>query len=330
MKALITGATGFIGSHLAELLCDRGWSVRALVRATSDTALLERLGVELARGDVRDMNSIAAAIEGREIIFHAAALVGEWGVPQDFFDINVKGMKNLIDAADATGVRRVIDVSTIGVHGLEDLKRETEDCPYRKSGFLYSDTKLEAEQLVWEAHAQGRIVATTIRPAMVWGPRDPAFLTKIIDLLERKKFIYFDGGRHIAGLAHVRNVCDAIIRAAETEAAVGKAFIVTDDCETTYRQIVEKLCDELGLKRPRFGISYSNAKRLAILSEGYYRRINSKKTPMITKMGAACVGKDISFDVSRAKKILGYIPKYRFPESLPEFLNWYRVERKSV
>lgn len=326
MKALVTGATGFIGSHLVEMLGDRGWQVRALVRTTSDTVRLERLGAELARGDVRDRDSIAAALKGCDVVFHSAALVGEWGAPRDFFDINVTGMKNLIEAADETGVRRIIDVSTTDVHGFEDFKRDSEELPFRKSGTLYSDSKLEAEQLVWEAHVQKRISATTIRPAMVWGTRDPAFFTKIIDLLKRRRFIYIDGGRHIAGLTHVRNVCDAIIRAAETEDAVGKAFIITDGCETTHREIIEKLCDELGLKRPRFSISYSTAKALAAASESFFRRIGAKSTPMITKMGVACVGNDLSFDVSRAKKILGYAPKYKFPQSLPEFIEWYKSE----
>jgi nucleoside-diphosphate-sugar epimerase len=326
MRALVTGATGFIGSHLAEVLKDKGWDVRALVRISSRTDFLKKIEVETAVGDVRDKETLKAALAGREVVFHAAAFVGEWGAAEDYYNTNVGGMKNLIDACDETGVRRLVDVSSVSVHGYEGFNRDTEESPYVASVTFYGDTKLEAEKLLWEAHAQGRIEATSIRPSMVWGPRDRAFLTKIILLLMRKRFVYIDSGRHIAGLAHVRNVCDALFRAAQTPSSAGKAFIITDDDETTYRDIVEKLCGELNLKKPRFSISYGTAKSLANLSEKYYRRIGAKEAPILTKTGVVCLGNDLSFDCSRAKALLGYAPRYFFPQSLPEYLDWFKSE----
>ncbi|MFA6447931.1 MAG: NAD-dependent epimerase/dehydratase family protein [bacterium] len=326
MKALVTGATGFIGSHLAEVLADKGWEVRALVRETSDVGLLNRIGAELVVGDIRDKDSLKDALAGREIIFHCAALVGEWGEPVDFYNINVGGMKNLIDEAEKAGVKRVIDVSSTSVHGYEGFKRDTEESPYISFGILYSDTKQEAEKLLWEAHAQGRIEATSIRPAMVWGPRDQAFFAKFIKLLKKKQFVYIDGGRHIAGLTHVRNVCDAMFRSAQNPNSIGKAFIITDDNDITYRDVVEKLCDELGFKKPRLSISYSAAKFIAYWSEKYARRKQSEKAPILTRMGVSCIGNDLSFDITRAKTILGYAPRYSFPQSLPEYLEWLKSQ----
>ncbi len=326
MKALVTGASGFIGSHLAEVLRDKEFAVRALVREGSRKELLEQLGVEQAVGDVRDAGSLKAAAAGCDIIFHTAALVGEWGAPEDFYNINVIGMKNMLDAAEAAGIRRFIDVSSVSVHGYAGFNKDTEESPYVITGILYSDTKMEAEKLLWEAHAQGRIEATSIRPAMVWGPRDRAFFTKLLNLIAKHRFVFIDNGDHIAGLAHVRNVCDALLRAAQIQDAIGKAFIITDGCETTYRDVVEKLCAEMGFRVPKFSISRNTAATLADLSEKWARKRKSKSAPILTRMGVACVGNDLSFDISRAKNVLGYSPKYSFPQSLPEYIQWYKSE----
>ncbi len=328
MKALVTGATGFIGSHLTEVLSDKGFTVRALVRESSRTELLERLGIERAVGDVTNVESLKAAAAGCDIVFHTAALVGEWGAPEDFYNINVLGMKNMIDAAEAAGVHRFIDVSSVSVHGYAGFDKDTEESPYVITGILYSDTKMEAEKLLWEAHAQGRIEATSIRPAMVWGSRDRVFFIKLINLIAKRRFVFIDNGDHIAGLTHVRNVCDALLRSAQNQNAVGKAFIVTDDCETKYRDVVEKLCGELGLRMPKLSISRNTAATLADLSEKWARKRKSKTAPILTRMGVACIGNDLSFDISRIKTTIGYAPKYSFPQAIPEFIQWYKSEYK--
>jgi nucleoside-diphosphate-sugar epimerase len=327
MKALVTGSTGFIGSHIAETLADKGWDVRLLVRDAGRLPdEVKRLKLETIIGDVRDAESVVHSMKGTELIVHSAALVGEWGDPKDFYDINVQGMANMIDAAEKTGTQRLIDISSTSVHGYEGFNRDTEDLPYKKTGVLYSDTKLEAEKLVWEAHAQGRIVATTIRPCMVWGPRDKAYFTKIIEMLKKRKMMYVNGGRNIAGLSHVRNICDAVLLAVEKEEAQGKAFIITDDSDVTLREVVEKLCEELSLKKTLFSVSHGTANFMANASENIYRRLGAKNTPMLTRMGVACVSNNFSFDISRAKNILGYTPRYAFPGGLQEYIAWHKSE----
>ncbi|HPN93124.1 MAG TPA: NAD-dependent epimerase/dehydratase family protein [bacterium] len=327
MKTLITGATGFIGSHIAEACADKGWEVKLLVRDAGRLPdEVKKLSLETFIGDVRDAESLLKAMKGMELIVHSAALVGEWGDPKDFYDINVQGMANMIDAAEKTGTKRLIDISSTSVHGYEGFNRDTEDMPYKKTGVLYSDTKLEAEKLVWEAHAQGRVIATTIRPCMVWGPRDRAYFTKIIEMLKKRRMMYVNGGKNIAGLSHVRNICDAILLAAEKEEAQGKAFIITDDSDVTLREVVEKLCESLSLKKPIFGVSHATAKLMSDVSERIFRKLGAKNTPMLTRMGVACVSNNFSFDISRAKNILGYAPRYTFPGALPEYIAWHKSE----
>lgn len=326
MKALVTGATGFIGSHLVEVLTDNNWEVRVLVRENSNLRNLDGRNLDRVTGDVRDLNSVEKAAMGVDTIFHAAAMVGEWGAPKDYYDVNVTGMKNVIEAAAAEEVPRFIAVSSTSVHGNEGFNNSSEETPYVKSGILYNDSKVEAEQLVWRAHAEGRIRASTVRPCMVWGPRDRAFMPKIILSCRSRMFMYVNGGNHLAGLAHVRNVCDVIHRCAIKEEALGKAFIVTDGCDTTFRAMVETLCDELGLKKPRLSVPYGVAKAMGNFSENIYRRFHAEKAPLLTKMGVACIGNNLSFDITRARKILGYEPQYRFPLSLQPFLDWFKRE----
>ncbi len=326
MKALVTGSTGFIGSHIVEALLEKDIEVKVLVRRETGLGVVGGLDVEKVLGDVRDADSVAKAIRGCDAIFHAAALVGEWGSPKDFYEINVQGMRNMIAGAAASGVSRIIDISSTSVHGYEGFDHDTEELPYKKTGVLYSDTKLEAERLVWEAHAEGKICASTVRPAMVWGPRDRAFLTKIINSIKKHVFAYIDNGTHIVGLAHARNVCDIAIRALMTEAAAGKAFIATDDCDTTMRAVVEKICEEMSLPKPRMSVPYSVAKNIAAISESTYRRFNAKSAPLMTRMGVGCIGNSLSFDVTRAKTVLGYKPLYKFPQGLREYIDWYNLE----
>ena len=146
---LVTGASGFLGSHLAEALVARGESVRALVRPTSSTAHLQSLGVELAYGDLTDEQSLRTALRGIERVYHCAALVADWGASWAAFRAaNVTGLRSLLEAATAVGVRRFIHVSTSDVYGYPDSPND-ETAPYRLRGWPYGDTKIAGEQLVW-------------------------------------------------------------------------------------------------------------------------------------------------------------------------------------
>ena len=326
MNALVTGATGFIGATLVEMLAARGDHVRALVRRTSKTDALEQHGAELVYGDVRDPDSLRAAAEGVNVIFHSAALVGEWGSPKDYHAVNVQGMSNMLAAAERAGVPRFIDVSSVAVHGNVGHDRSTEDAPMKPSGVLYSSSKYHAEKLLWEAHAQGRVAASAVRPVMVWGPGDRAFMPKLIVMLKKRMFSYIGDGRTIIGLAHVRNVCDVLLRAADNPAAEGKAFIVHDGTDHTVRDVVETLCRELDLPRPKMSMPYGLASVLGAASEWLGHLMRAKSAPMLTKMGVEIMGNSLWFDISRARSVLGYEPQYKFPDHLPEFLDWYKKE----
>lgn len=326
MKALVTGATGFIGSHLVETLLERGCDVRALVRSKSGAPFLNKEGVEQVVGELGDAASLARAASGVEVVFHAAALVGEWGTAREFHEVNVLGTENVIAACEKSGVARLVAVSSSSVHGYRDINGNNEDAPMKKDGILYGDSKVDAEKAVWAAHEAGRVRAAAVRPVMVWGPRDRAFFTKVLLALKSRMFSYVGGGRKVIGLSHVRNVCDVLYRAAVMDAAAGRAFLVTDGCKTTMRDIVEALSREFGVPKPLLNLPVPAARAIGAVSEGAARAMHAKKAPLMTRMGMGVMSCNMYFDISNARQVLDYAPEYGFPGSLPQYAEWVREE----
>ncbi|MEW5944785.1 MAG: NAD-dependent epimerase/dehydratase family protein [bacterium] len=323
-RIFITGGTGFIGQHIVRQLAGEGFEVRALARKTSDVRGIKVEGVETVEGDVRDAGSLEKALRGAEAVVHAAALVGEWGRARDFQDINVKGTANVLAAMRTAGVRRLIDVSTCSVHGYEGKDRTDETAPHVKTGVLYSDTKVEAEKLVWEAHGRGEVVATAIRPVMVWGPGDRAFLAKLIGMMRSGVFTYIGSGDNVAGLCHARNVAEIIMLAIGNEKSAGEAFLVNDGCGTTYRELAEAIADRMKLRVRYVRVPYGAAKLAGSASETFFRAAGRRTAPLVTKMGVAVLGNNLSYSIEKARRVLRYEPVARFPGGLDEYISWYR------
>ena len=168
MRYLITGATGFVGGHLAEECIRRGWTVRALARAGSDTAILERIGVAICRGDLTESEGVHTALAGVDVVFHCAAKVGDWGPVEEYRKVNVEGLRGLLEACKALPLRRFVHFSSLGVyaarhhHGTD----ETEPLP-EKHMDGYTQTKVEAEKLALEYQREHGIPGTMcpLRPS---------------------------------------------------------------------------------------------------------------------------------------------------------------------
>ncbi|UCD78692.1 MAG: NAD-dependent epimerase/dehydratase family protein [Desulfobacterales bacterium] len=153
MKCLVSGGSGFWGSHLVEALVRRGEKVRVLVRPTSKTDHLAKLGVELCPGDLGDIQSLRKAAQDIHKVYHCAALAADWGRWQDFEKTNVVGTRNFLQAALEGGINKFIHISTTDVYGYPDSPVD-ETAPFRFRGWPYGDTKIKAEQPVWEYHRQ--------------------------------------------------------------------------------------------------------------------------------------------------------------------------------
>ncbi len=320
---LVTGGSGFLGSHLVEALVARGAAVRALVRPTSRVDHLRGLGVELVQGTLEDAHSLQAVAQGVERVYHCAALAADWGAWEAFRAANVTGVRNLLEAALAAGVGKFVHVSTTDVYGHPDAPVD-ETAPYRLRGWPYGDTKIEGESLVWDYHREHNLPVTVVRPANVYGPRSTSFVIEIVDLLKSGTMIHIGDGHNPAGLAYVTNVVDVILRAGDSETSVGRAYNVSDGSRVTWRQYVDRLAEIVDVPSPRVVVPYRLAYAIGWAMERVYGALRIQARPLLTRMAAELFGTDQGFSIERARRELGYEPQVGFGEGMRRVGAWLR------
>jgi nucleoside-diphosphate-sugar epimerase len=325
---LITGATGCVGSHLAEACAARGWGVRALARPGSDTALLERLGAAVVPGDITDGAAARTALEGADVVFHCAAKVGDWGPVEDYRAVNVEALRGLLDACRGRPLARFVHFSSLGVyaarhhHGTD----ENEPLPERHMDG-YTQSKVEAEQLALQYQREHGVPVVVLRPGFIYGPRDRTVLPKLIDNLRKGKVRYIGGGRKALNTIYVGNLVEAAFLAAESPGAVGEVFNLTDGETVSKRRFIETIADGLGLPRPKpVSVPLWLARVLAWWREGQARRRNSPKAPRLTQGRLKFLGLNLDFSIAKARSQLGYRPRWTFDEGMRETLAWFRLQ----
>jgi nucleoside-diphosphate-sugar epimerase len=323
---LITGATGFVGSHLAEACAARGLSVRALARPGSDAALLERIGATVCRGDLADAASVPAALEGVEVVFHTAAKVGDWGPVEEYRTVNVGGLRNLLEACKGRPLSRFVHFSSLGVyaarhhHGTD----ETEPLP-RKHIDGYTQTKTEAEQLALEYQREHGVPVVVLRPGFIYGPRDRSVLPKLVENLRAGIVRYLGNGEQALNTIYVVNLVDAALLAMEKEHVAGRVYNLTDGERVTKRRFIESICDGLGIARPRRSVPLWLARVAAYLMETAARKMGDAQPPRLTQARLKFLGLNLDFSIERARRELGYAPRVRFEEGLARTLEWFKA-----
>ena len=318
---LVTGATGFVGSRLVSALADRGHRVRALTRRATGLEALERPGVEVVRGDLGDPTALVRAAEGTRLVFHAAARVSDWGPREAFLAANVEGTRNLVAACRVAGVARLVHLSSLTVLGLpRDGRLVDEQTPPARParGDFYTESKLEGETLVREAHGIGGLETTVLRPGAIWGPGDPNVVPRIVRLLRRGAMPYVGGGRNLVGLVHVENLVRGLLLAGSVPAAAGEVFHLTDGEEITAREAIDGIADALGVPRPRLSIPFPVVLAVAALVEGTARAARLRRPPSLTRYGARFVACHARYDLAKARHSLGYEPAVSFSEGVAE------------
>jgi nucleoside-diphosphate-sugar epimerase len=250
MKALVTGANGFTGSHLVRALVERGFEVVGLVRRTSNCDRLSGLPVQLAYGDVTDRASIDAAMNGVDWLFHTAAYV-DLGIVdgERMARVNVEGTRNVLAAAQAAQVQKMVYCSTIGIYGDTEGETITETFQRRQQGFssAYDSTKYDAQQLINQAAANGFPVVS-VMPSGIFGVDDPHF-GPVIRLFLSGKLPFWVGGDRITGIVHVDDLVAAMLLAAEKSPPGEHYIISTDDLPT--REMFAYLGEKAGIPAPK-------------------------------------------------------------------------------
>jgi polyketide synthase len=325
---LVTGATGFIGGHLAERLVAEGYRVRCLVRATSETSLLDRLGAEIAVGDLRSPRSLAPAAEGCRYVLHCGALVSDWATVREISDINVGGTRNLLEASVAASVQRFVHVSSTDVYGYPGGPAVEETHAGATFSNWYAQTKLDAEAEVRRVEEARGLDAVRLRPATVYGPRSTDVVGQIARAIRDGHMVLVDRGRAIAGLCYVENLVDAAVLALRHEAAPGHAFNVSDGLAITWRQFTGDLAAGLGCSPPRWSLPYRLANGLGFSLEHAYRflRRTTRLTtpPLLSRQAVHVMGRDQDFSNRKARALLGWEPRVGYAAGLEATLAWLR------
>ncbi len=325
---LVTGATGLLGSHIAEQLVRRGRPVRALVRASSDTRFLRSIGVELAEGDVTDLQSLRRACAGVKTVYHAAARVGDWGPWSEFAKITIEGTRNLLNAATEARVCRFVHISSISAYGHPNLKGASldESAPLGQKlhrWSYYSRAKVEAERLAWAAHDRGDLAVTVIRPSWLYGPRDRATIGRLCDSIRSGKIRLIGDGNNRLNVVHAGNVAEAAILAADSEVAAGEAFNCSNDGVLTQRVYFNLVAKALGEREVTRRVPYYVAYAVGFLLECVGHLLHLKRPPLVTRYSVWLMGRRTFFRCDKAREMLGWSSTVTYEEGIPRTVAAY-------
>ncbi len=327
MKALVTGATGFTGGHLAQHLIHAGDEVRALVRPKSrarfDSSPLPSKGVVAFEGDLVDAASLQRAVAGVDVVYHIAATYRESGQPDSAYRaINIDGTRNLLEAAKAAGVTRVVHCSTGGVHGHISNPPANEDAPFNP-GDVYQDTKLEAEQLARQFGDANGLDVVVARPIGIYGPGDTRFL-KMFRGLARGNFPMIGDGRPYYHLTFIDDLVEGFRLCGTVPAARGRTYILAGPRYTTLEQLVQLVAKELKVAPPRVHLPVWPFWTAGLLCEMVC--VPLRIEPPIFRRRVDFYTKSRAFDTTRARTEIGFAPKVDLEEGIARTAAWYRVE----
>lgn len=324
MKILVTGATGFLGSHVTELALKRGNAVRALARPSEDVAWLVKSCVEVCRGDLTDRLSLEAAVDGVERVLHCAARTGPWGPQTEYEQVNVYGVKLLVETAMAAGVRRIVHVSSITVHGL-DVHGTVDETALLCGGLdPYSRTKVAGERVLQQMILDKGAPITIVRPGLIYGPRDMNSFARFARLIEQGKMVFIGSGTNHLPLIYVRDVAQGIVLASEVEQAVGRAYLLVNDEPITQRDYYTAIAKELGVPAPHIHLPYRAALALGASAELVGHLTQRKQPPPLMRFGLMQIGGENRFVISRARSELGFAPQVDLTDGVRESIAWYR------
>ena len=314
---LITGATGFVGSHLAERLVAEGACVRVLVRDPQKLLSALRDRVEVVRVDLLHPDCFAGAIKDCDVVFHVAAWLGQPNRREAAYAVNVTATQQLAEAARAAGTRRFISTSSVAVYGpvLEGVVDET--WPH-SDVYLYSETKSRGEQAVFAAQTD-RFAVTIIRPAEVYGPRGGSWTTLPVKLAQRGIPSLIGGGRGFAHPVYVQNLVDAYLLAAQRDQAIGEAFTICD-ADIPWRDFYGRYATMAGKRARSIPVWLAWCGALgAETSAKIMRHPPAISRAQLGFMTGRCV-----YSTEKARRLLGWSPRFSLEESLRQTEHWLR------
>ncbi len=324
MRILVTGGTGFTGKALVKRLLDEGHQVVALdYKEGLKTEELRQWGAEVVIGSVTDKVVVEKSMEGVELVHHLAAAFRELNVPNSFYDeVNVGGTVNALEAAYRQGVKKFIYCSTCGVHGNIDHPPGGEDAPIQPADY-YQSTKFKAEPIVLEYYRKG-LKTVILRPAAIYGPGDPERFYMIYKRVAKGKFPMFGSGKTFYHPLYIDNLIDAFMLTMEEGKGDGQAYLIADEEYLEIGELVKKVGQSMGIE-----VKINHYPIIPLIIAGHIFEKVCKPfhvTPPIFPRRVDWYRQNRAFDISKAKRELGYQPRIGIEEGLRLTAEWYKKE----
>jgi nucleoside-diphosphate-sugar epimerase len=311
VKALVTGGGGFLGSRIVQLLRERGDDVTFLARGTYPE--VEKLGAKGLQIDLRDRAKLSEAVAGKDVVFHVAAKAGYWGKREEYWSTNVDGTRNLIDAMEEAGVKKLVYTSTPSVLGYDhDVENGGQDLPHATHfESFYPESKSAAEKMVVEANSE-HLATVSLRPHLVFGPGDLLLLPRVIARARTGKLPIVGDGTNKVDMTYVDNAawahldaCDALTD--HKAPCAGKAyFISNDEPVVLWDWLVKDLFAPLGVPKPARQVSLGTARFLAGMLETAYTYLPLSGEPRLTRYLCSGLAKSHWYDMGPAKRDFNY------------------------
>ncbi len=310
-RVLVTGATGGLGLAVVEALREAGHDVRATGRRSDVAGRLQGLGAEFVAADLTAgaMNGLVAGMDG---VIHCAALSSPWGPYETFHKINVLATRYLLAAARDAGVGRFVLVSSPSIYArhADQVGLTEADPPAVKPLNAYAATKLMAEREVLAASSP-EMACVAVRPRAIVGPDDTVLLPRVLRMIDGGRFPLIRQGRALIELTDARDAADALVRALDrAEAVAGEAFNISGGRPMTIRAMAETLAAALGRDISFVHLPYGLVSVAAMLSQAVCNLWPGRPEPRLTPYTLATLGFSQTFDLTKARERLGYVPRY--------------------
>lgn len=330
MRALVTGGGGFLGKAIVERLLERGDEVRSLQRG--DYPELDALGVDTRRGDLADAAVVDAAVEGCDAVFHVAAKAGVWGPYEEYHRANVVGTENVLAACLRHGVQKMIYTSTPSVvHSGSDVEGVDESAPYAEHfETAYPATKAVAEKQVLAANGKD-LLTVALRPHLIWGPGDNHLVPRIVDRARSGRLRLVGGGTKLVDSIYIANAADAHLLAADRlapdAACAGRAYFLSQGEPVPMVDLINGILAAAGEPPCKKTISPGMAYAAGALLEGAFRLFRARAEPPMTRFVARQLATAHWYNLSAARRDLGYEPRVSIAEGLEELRLFFAQQK---
>jgi nucleoside-diphosphate-sugar epimerase len=320
MRALVTGAAGFLGLYLVEQLVARGDQVRAMCRRPN--AELQALGVEIVLTDIRDSAKTSGACAGMDAVFHAAGVAGIWGPWDHYYGINTLGTRHILEGCLKYDVEKLIYTSSPSVtFDGSDQRGVDESAPYPRRWLChYPHTKALAEQEVLASNGLQRLLTCALRPHLIWGPRDRHLIPRLIERARVGQLRRVGAGHNLIDMVHVENAARAHLQAADAlhpgSPVAGQAYFITQGEPVKCWEWIDELLALAGSPPVRQSVPTRVAWAVGAACEAVYTLLRRQDEPRMTRFLAAQLGRDHYFDISRARRDFGYDPSVSTAEGM--------------